>query len=103
MATARQASAMTQCSSRPDSCAAPVPITTGATARGSVRRRAAPIQSRTVIGGASTMGRLAGLPLVRTGFRFAVDDLRFEDAATDGSLVVAVTAHLPGLLSLPSS
>src|SRR5690606_4973345 len=70
---------------------------------GSVRRRAAPIQSRTVIGGASTMGRLAGLPLVRTGFRFAVDDLRFEDAATDGSLVVAVTAHVPGLLSLPSS
>ena len=78
---------MTQCSSGSMSCAAPVPTTTGATASGRVRRRAAPIQSPAVIGGASTIGRFAGLPLVRTGFRFAVDLLRFEDAATLGILV----------------
>src|SRR5690606_10779417 len=69
---------MTQCSSRSVTCAAAVPRTTGATARGRVRRRAAPIQSPTVTGPASITGRLAGLPLVRF---FLVRD------ATVGSLL----------------
>lgn len=33
------------------------------------------------------MGRLAGLPLVRTDFRFGADVLRFGDAATQEILV----------------
>lgn len=103
---------MTQWNSGPVLRAAPVPITTGAIARGSVRRRAAPIQSAAVTGPASTAGRFAGLPLVRTGVRFAVGVffLRWEDAATQGILLAGPMPDLSGttdqafgLLSLPSS
>jgi hypothetical protein len=58
-------------------------------ARGSVRRRAAPIQSRTVGFGMRRAGAFAGLP--REGARFA-RDVREEDATKQSLFSAPISA-----------